>query len=94
MIFGASYTSMAVVPDGTAAPVVANPVTDYVASARPGGRAPHVWLERDGARVSTIDLVGKGFVLLTGPKGKAWSQAARRLASDTRLSLEALTDRR
>ena len=40
MIFGASYTSMAVVPDGTAAPAVANPVTDYVASARPGGRAP------------------------------------------------------
>jgi len=91
MIFGASYTSMAVVPDGTVAPAVANPVTDYVASARPGGRAPHVWLERDGARISTIDLVGNGFVLLTGPKGRAWSQAAQALASDTRLNLEVLT---
>ena len=91
MIFGASYTSMAVVPDGTAAPAVANPVTDYVASARPCGRAPHVWLDRDGARISTIDLVGNGFVLLTGPKGRAWSQAAQALASDTRLNLEALT---
>src|SRR4029077_11646917 len=44
MIFGASYESSAVVPDGTALPTVANPITDYVPSARPGGRAPHVWL--------------------------------------------------
>src|SRR5215831_8584003 len=48
MIFGATYTSAAVVPDGTAPPVLANPVTDYVPSARPGGRAPHVWLARKG----------------------------------------------
>jgi hypothetical protein len=78
MIFGAAYTSAAVVPDGTAAPVVANAVTDYVPSGRPGGRAPHVWLERDGARISTIDLVGNGFVLLTGSRGNAWKQAAQR----------------
>ena len=70
MIFGASYTSRAVVPDGTVAPVVANPVTDYVPSARPGGRAPHVWLERGGARISAIDLVGDGLVLLTGRQGE------------------------
>ena len=50
MIFGAAYTSSAVVPDGTPPPPVANPVTDYVPSARPGGRAPHVWLERGGER--------------------------------------------
>ena len=29
---------------------------------RPGSRAPHVWLERDGRRVSTIDLAGQSFV--------------------------------
>ena len=91
MIFGASYTSTAVAPDGTAPPAVANPITDYVPSARPGGRAPHVWLECDGTRLSTIDLVGNGFVLLTGPNGKAWNQAAQRLASDISLSLKALT---
>ena len=56
MIFGAAYTSSAVVPDGTPAPMLANPVTDYVPSARPGARAPHVWLERNGVRISTIDL--------------------------------------
>ena len=91
MIFGATYSSMAVAPDGTAAPVVANPVTDYVPSARPGGRAPHVRLARGGTPISTIDLVGNGFVLLTGRKGKAWKGAAERLAADTRLGLEALT---
>jgi 2-polyprenyl-6-methoxyphenol hydroxylase-like FAD-dependent oxidoreductase len=79
MIFGASYASRAVVPDGTLPVPVANPVTDYVPSARPGGRAPHAWLQHDGQRVSTIDLFGKGFVLLTSAKGKAWSEAAQRL---------------
>jgi 2-polyprenyl-6-methoxyphenol hydroxylase-like FAD-dependent oxidoreductase len=34
---------------------------------RPGSRAPHVWLEDDGKRISTLDLFGSGFVLLTGP---------------------------
>jgi hypothetical protein len=75
MIFGAAYSSRAIVPDGTAPPPIANPVTDYAPSARPGGRAPHVWLQRNGVRVSTIDLVGKGFTLLTTPSGKAWSEA-------------------
>jgi hypothetical protein len=79
MIFGAQYESSAVVPDGTAPPAVANPITDYVPSARPGGRAPHVGLERDGQRLSTIDLFGNGFVLLTTPAGKAWHEAAQRL---------------
>ena len=71
MIFGAAYESAAVVPDGTPPPSVANPVTDYVPSARPGGRAPHVWLRNDGERsVSTIDLVGNGFVLLDRRQGR------------------------
>jgi len=52
-------------------------VTDYVPSARPGGRAPHVWLhENGGDKVSTIDLVGNGFVLLAGAKGAAWQATA------------------
>jgi hypothetical protein len=79
MIFGTQYASTAVLPDGTPAPVVANPVTDYVASARPGGRAPHVALSRNGQAISTIDLFGAGFVLLTGRKGGAWRRAAEGL---------------
>jgi putative polyketide hydroxylase len=87
MIFGAAYTSSAVVPDGTPAPAIANPVTDYVPSARPGARAPHVWLERNGMRVSTIDL--GGFAILAGRRGTDWVRAARQLASDMRLTLGA-----
>ena len=41
---------------------------------RPGSRAPHVPLLRDGAPLSTVDLFGRGFVLLTGPAG-AWDGA-------------------
>lgn len=91
MIFGASYESAAVVPDGTAPVIPANPVSDYVASARPGGRAPHVWLERDGTRISTVGVVGNGFVLLTGTQGGAWKQAARHVSSEMRLGLTTLT---
>ena len=77
MIFGASYGSRAVVPDGTPPVAVENPVTEYRPNARPGARAPHAWLERkDGGRVSTIDLVGNGFVLLAGADGEAWCRAA------------------
>ncbi len=48
-----------IVPDGTTEPP--DPVSTYAQTARPGHRAPHVWLE-DGR--STIDLFGHGFVLL------------------------------
>jgi len=80
LIFGANYRSSAVVPDGTQAVAVADPVTDYVPSARPGGRAPHVRLTRGGEEISTIDLFGPHFTLLTGRDGAAWRQAARAIA--------------
>ena len=90
MIFGARYESGALVADGTPPPAVANPVTDYEPTARPGSRAPHVWVERDGARVSMLDLLGgQRFTLLTGPDGGAWSQAARAAADRLGVPLEA-----
>jgi 2-polyprenyl-6-methoxyphenol hydroxylase-like FAD-dependent oxidoreductase len=49
-----------IAPDGTPEP--ADEITTYVQSARPGHRAPHAWLA-DGR--STIDLFGRGYVLLT-----------------------------
>jgi hypothetical protein len=80
MIFGAIYESKAIVPDGSPRPAVANPVTDYLPSGRPGGRAPHAWLGKsDGERISTIDLVGNDFVLFAGSKGEAWLAAAAKL---------------
>ena len=78
-IFGAEYTEMmrqewftlgihlgyvyegspVIVPDGTPAPP--DEVMSYTQTARPGSRAPHVWL---APGQSTLDLFGKGFVLL------------------------------
>lgn len=79
MVFGAAYQSTAVIPDGTTPAAVANPVTDYVPEARPGCRAPHVWLARAGERISPLDLFGDAFVLLAGPSGGAWCEAAERV---------------
>jgi 2-polyprenyl-6-methoxyphenol hydroxylase-like FAD-dependent oxidoreductase len=42
----------------------------------PGSRAPHLWLERHGKRISTIDLAGR-YVLLAGAAGSAWADAAK-----------------
>ena len=89
LIFGATYNSAAVVPDGTEPPPVDDPVTQYKASATPGRRAPHVWLERNGERISTIDLLGGRFVLLAGPAGWPWLEAAERAAVPARPELSA-----
>ena len=56
---------------------------------RPGSRAPHVVLAREGARISTLDLFGAGYVLLAAPGGDVWRDAAVTAATDLGLSLEA-----
>jgi putative polyketide hydroxylase len=44
---------------------------------RPGTRAPHLFLERFGQRLSTLDLFDRHFVLLAGAEGGGWCGAAR-----------------
>ncbi len=57
---GYSYAhSPLCVPDGT--PDLPDSPTDYVPTTQPGVRAPHAWMT-DGR--STLDLFGRGFVLL------------------------------
>lgn len=51
--------SPVIVPDGTPQPP--DEVSTYTQTARPGSRAPHAWLAEGR---STLDLFGKGFVLL------------------------------
>jgi 2-polyprenyl-6-methoxyphenol hydroxylase-like FAD-dependent oxidoreductase len=80
LIFGITYTSDAVIPDGTPPVTVADPTTEYIANARPGSRAPHVWLQRGDERFSTIDLFRAHFTLLAASDGAAWVDAARRIA--------------
>ncbi|GAA0917949.1 FAD-dependent monooxygenase [Nonomuraea longicatena] len=75
LVLGYAYDrpGCAVVPDGTAPPGGADPIAVYRPTARPGHRLPHHWT--GGDRLSTLDLVGTGFTLLTGPKGQAWHEA-------------------
>jgi putative polyketide hydroxylase len=49
---------------------------------QPGTRAPHLWVERDGERISTLDLFQRGWVLLgaDGVWREAVAQASSRLA--------------
>lgn len=51
--------------------------------AEPGTRAPHVWLRRDGARLSSLDLFGDGLVLLAGTDAADWCREAK-VSSSTR----------
>jgi hypothetical protein len=87
--FGAAYRSSAVIDDGAVAPQVDDDFSDYVPSATPGCRAPHVWLGRADGRVSTLDLIGDGFLLLAGRHGQSWVTAARDAARVTRVPLSA-----
>jgi 2-polyprenyl-6-methoxyphenol hydroxylase-like FAD-dependent oxidoreductase len=65
-----------VVSDGTPEPP--DDPAIHVATSRPGHRAPHVWLAADGR--STLDLFGRGFVLMrlgdTAPAAAAFLAAA------------------
>ena len=85
------YASGAVVPDGTQAPPFRrDPELYYEATTRPGARLPHVWLERAGRTISSLDLVGHGrFALLTGIGGEAWVAAAGAVARERGLDVAA-----
>jgi 2-polyprenyl-6-methoxyphenol hydroxylase-like FAD-dependent oxidoreductase len=70
-----AFPSPVVLDDGS--PVAEDDTYHYVPSARPGARAPHVWL---GAGRSTLDLFGPGFTLLDfgGPGADRFAEAASR----------------
>ena len=53
----------------------------HISRGRPGIRAPHMLLERNGKRCCTCDLFGEHFVLLAGADGAAWRDAALQVAN-------------
>ena len=84
---GDRYRSAAVVQGGEDDDGL--PYTDPRESrALPGTRAPHHWLERDGGRVSTLDLFGDGFTLLAGADGDGWMTAISAAAEQLGAPLE------
>ena len=76
MELGFRYESAAIIPDGSEPDRVSDEVIDYVPSARPGKRAPHAWIERDGEWLSTLDLFGPQFTVVAGRDGRSWIEAA------------------
>ncbi|MEV6951124.1 FAD-dependent monooxygenase [Streptomyces sp. NPDC051183] len=94
LVLGTAYRSAAVLADGSAAPAAPAPpepsessdgATDYVPTAEPGHRMPHLWLTPDR---STLDAFGEWFTLLTPDPARWEPQAAARWP----LRIEPLTD--
>lgn len=71
---GYRYLTGAVHADGAPVEDPARP------SGRPGTRAAHLRLSRDGQPLSSLDLFGDGFVLLAGADGASWCEAAEFVA--------------
>jgi putative polyketide hydroxylase len=65
----------AFIADDVHVPSVPDPIVDYVPHAKPGHRAPHLWVRRGNERISTILLFDR-FMLLTGADGAPWIRAA------------------
>jgi putative polyketide hydroxylase len=88
------YPTGAVIPDST--PLPAADSQTYIPNARPGSRAPHVWLRRGGTArdastepLSMLDLFERDFCLLTGSGGQAWQTASRQAAAEIALPFAA-----
>jgi putative polyketide hydroxylase len=76
LLVGYQYHSAAVVTDqpAPADPDVASLVEEL--RGQPGTRVPHVWVQHGGRRVSTLDLLGGSFTLLTTEDRAPWAAAA------------------
>ena len=83
------YRSDAVIPDPDLVDDGRMDVDPRKSLARPGTRAPHVELRRDGQIISTLDLYGDGFVLMAGDEGPGWTEAARAASAQTGVAITA-----
>lgn len=71
---GYVYATGALVPEGSPPPL--ETPREYVPTAHPGARLPHGWLEDDGERRSTLDLVGyDGLTLISFGEHERWAEA-------------------
>ncbi|MFF4825066.1 FAD-dependent oxidoreductase [Streptomyces sp. NPDC001312] len=68
---GYRYASRAVAGANAEDPVIPDVLC---LNGEPGSRAPHLWVTRDGVKLSTVDLYERSFVLLCG--GPGWRTAA------------------
>jgi 2-polyprenyl-6-methoxyphenol hydroxylase-like FAD-dependent oxidoreductase len=81
------YDSAAVIDPQPELPSMTTVDLDF--DGAPGSRLPHIWLDRDGKQISTLDLVRPGFTLLTGAAGGEWVRAATEVAGRLGIDLAA-----
>lgn len=55
---------------------------------QPGVRAPHAWIDQQGKQISTVDLFGRGFVVLS--EDPDWKAAAEVVARKTGIPIQAI----
>ncbi|GGW29862.1 FAD-dependent oxidoreductase [Streptomyces griseoloalbus] len=82
---GYRYPRGAVLGADPATPVVPDSIA---LTGEPGSRAPHLWLDRAGTRISTLDLYERSLVLLSSEHG-AWHAAAADVAAQRDVPLDA-----
>jgi 2-polyprenyl-6-methoxyphenol hydroxylase-like FAD-dependent oxidoreductase len=75
--------SPVVVPDGTPRPPLQT--SSYTPTSRPGSRAPHAWI---GEGKSTLDLFGKGYVMLRFGANPPSVEALRQAAANVGMPFE------
>ena len=71
-MFGTQYSDGAFVLDGRDDA----PRDHFGPAGRPGTRLPHAWINES---TSTLDLIGPGLTLITGPSNDTWTTQANRL---------------
>ncbi|PRZ42076.1 2,4-dichlorophenol 6-monooxygenase/tetracenomycin A2 monooxygenase-dioxygenase [Antricoccus suffuscus] len=77
---GTFYQSDAVLNDGYDAPQ--HTLGTYIETITPGVRAPHAWLrDSTGEQVSTSDLWGGAFTVITSTDGPTWTDAVQQVGS-------------
>ncbi len=85
MELGQLYRSTAVIGAGPELPHAATPA---VWAGQPGTRAPHLWVEKGGARLSTLELFERGWLLLADDD--RWRAAAALAAEKVGIDLTVL----
>ncbi len=88
------YRSTAVVPDPGYVDDGALDIDPRQSHGLPGTRAPHVELSSQGKTLSTLDLYVGDFVLMAGPDGVGWAEAAAAAKSAVGIEVLSYTVRR
>ena len=90
--FGYRYDTGAIIADGKPTLESLDPIQIYEPSTSPGSSVPHATLEDMHGASAIGDLLGRGsWVLLAGENGVEWCIAARALAAQRGITLEATT---